>query len=806
MSKPRLLGTADLVDVELNNLERGATFKHGNNILNVEKNTGLNEFKIKGRTLVNLLGRAGNLETLNSVQASSANKALDNTFSTSGSFGQLVTSTSTSAFGLHLDINIDPNKYYILLTDYMLGTATEFDLKISNLDWSTLKTSGQLTGKGKQTAFLNISPTDLVGKTSVKIYSRFIGGAVGRTGYVDSLRLYEITAEESLAINKMNTRQISERYPYVDDMKNVKNPYLVNTAKNLIPPFTQWVSGGNDNNSPYRYTITSEIAFDNHVDVPVVAGKTYTYSAEHNGAIAVNAWDAGDNLLTGESIVGYTLDQQATFTTPEDTVRLTVYFSNIREITDGSYDVITTTVTIANPTLVEGSLVRPFEPQVINHLMLEAELASDQYGNNGDELYIENGEYYKKKNWMHMVLDGSLSWANSGNTYTGRKRVQIDGVPASKTSSSGLGVKYDGSPLQAFNILGWGNAGDQWGVDSSIGRLLITIDSKNSGWGDSYTPTENEIKAYFNGWKMTVSGDATGVTAYNGTGTKVWINIDSWDGSKYYMAGATSVLPTGVSHASYKPYRLQYQLKTPVIEPVAHEGDILLHEGLNNIEVSEGVVVRERVYPKQAGNIVVFNYKFGDISNWLSSKLDKLVHVYRNGTIDSGWRISADGATNGGVLPFIEANKFDPTADHVVTYIAQKADFTTSSMGVDVEYNVSYKSVVDHLGTGINELTAKQSVMELNYENTLIKGEGQRIETGTYTLNNAQPSNYVAIPINFKQAFSETPKVFAQLDKSDTFFGLSVEQITTTSFVAIFNSQYTQVLAKTVINWFAVGE
>jgi hypothetical protein len=37
--------------------------------------------------------------------------------------------------------------------------------------------------------------------------------------------------------------------------------------------------------------------------------------------------------------------------------------------------------------------------------------------------------------------------------------------------------------------------------------IILTVRDTLTGWADSYTPTSDEIKAYFNGWKVkTVDG------------------------------------------------------------------------------------------------------------------------------------------------------------------------------------------------------------------------------------------------------------------------------------------------------------
>ena len=62
-------------------------------------------------------------------------------------------------------------------------------------------------------------------------------------------------------------------------------------------------------------------------------------------------------------------------------------------------------------------------------------------------------------------------------------------------------VKYNGTLLNTLDTGAWGTVNDQWGIDITAGHLLITVSNTDSGWGDDYTPTADEIKAYFNGWR-----------------------------------------------------------------------------------------------------------------------------------------------------------------------------------------------------------------------------------------------------------------------------------------------------------------
>ncbi|NGP59977.1 hypothetical protein FLT15_16955 [Paenibacillus thiaminolyticus] len=81
---------------------------------------------------------------------------------------------------------------------------------------------------------------------------------------------------------------VAERYPYVDSMTNVKNPYAIVTGGNLLPPFTEWETEPNAMAiavSPYE--AVAEITSDGtkaplRTIIPVLPNTVYTVSSEGN--------------------------------------------------------------------------------------------------------------------------------------------------------------------------------------------------------------------------------------------------------------------------------------------------------------------------------------------------------------------------------------------------------------------------------------------------------------------------------------------------------------------------------------------
>ncbi|MED0739028.1 hypothetical protein P4S89_18980, partial [Aneurinibacillus thermoaerophilus] len=54
----------------------------------------------------------------------------------------------------------------------------------------------------------------------------------------EKVAVYDITGDTT--IDSLTNAQINAKYPYVDDIKGVRNPYIIRYGKNLLPPFTEW--------------------------------------------------------------------------------------------------------------------------------------------------------------------------------------------------------------------------------------------------------------------------------------------------------------------------------------------------------------------------------------------------------------------------------------------------------------------------------------------------------------------------------------------------------------------------------------
>ena len=272
-----------------------------------------------------------------------------------------------------------------------------------------------------------------------------------------------------------------------------------------------------------------------------------------------------------------------------------------------------------------------------------------------------------------------------------------------------------------YSSVGPLSTGDQV-FDDSGSTLYLSVFNVDSGWGDAYTPTADEIKAYFYGWVMYKGEDNT---LYEGTtGTKSWYKRYCGIGTKGTLAfGAdvvvgtqVTVCPTVINDQGFTPYQLHYTLATPTTEIIQPEGSLELHDGLNQVELSEGIVVRESVIPKSDG----INYFIGVDGNVYPPgksetkyRNNKFITIFRDGELDFLWSIILDAAAYGKYIARIPPTLYDPAASYSVTYeVLDEYLFTTNALTATGTYDTNDHTVLGHTVEKVSEVETKVSVVE----------------------------------------------------------------------------------------------
>lgn len=585
--------------------QQSTTIGHGLNIINASQNSPL-DVSIEGRTLVNLLGTDGNCEDISKFSYWQTTPSLDFETKVYGNNSIKVAVNTGDGGTLYKIIQVQAGKYYVALADVKNGDTTNLRLILGgNYGIETTVNDKFKTIYAKYNATSDSS-------VILEVYTW--NTTVGKYFHVDGIRLYEITAEEYANIGTVwNDEEVARRYPYVDSVQHVQNPYVIAEGDNLLPPNLTYNSSDVITVSPYRYTIKAT-GSPYHVltneKIPVIAGQIYTLQAKKSdisvgGRLTLIKYDKNDTMIGGWDDINLTsfpsndTDSKITFTIPNNVSYVKLLFVsdgiiNIGEQTD-IYDIM----------LTLGNEAKPFVPRNPSYLFAEVKLGS--LGDKKDILFKESGDWKVLKNIeKDWIIDGKRT-INFFIDFTGGKSVIIP------NSTNGINYNRFSHSLDCFTMVKYnGNILEKTSdalVDSTdyafmdINNLVITISDTDSGWGETYTPTQAEIQAYFYGWRMC---NGTYGQPYDGTGTKTWYPIGDTDLSRATTTCPTSPAPT-ISEGKISYYKLSYVRSTPVTEVVTDkvEGDLVVN-GATQVEVGSGFTYTEvdgkRTYTKLAPN------------------------------------------------------------------------------------------------------------------------------------------------------------------------------------------------------------
>ncbi|OXM84615.1 hypothetical protein [Paenibacillus rigui] len=678
------------------------SLKSGLQVINSSRVAPYNVTSIKGRTLVNLLGRDGGFEVANNNWTAFQGTITYQIGNTAPDTGQgrvsLAITSGSYVSAYKTNIPFKAGKYYVLISAARNFTATSVRPVIGATGAAQIVNSSvftpQLSTFTTQWSRINVGTTDITGGT-VELQ---VAGAVGQTGVFDSVRLYEITQAEYDALASMTPEQVAAKYPYVDDVKPITNPYVIKYGENLLPTMYECsLTGGNaaiNVQAPYILQMVSpdgNASFFDTPKLPLILGQQYTLSA----TISANAHM---QVVDSQGVVA-----SITATIPSVTFIIREFGGTYIRYSEGAAG----THTYTNPMLSLGAIALPFKQREDDYLILPAQLHANTDGSVYDEITYRDGQYFKNSRFKSIDLDGSLAWTYSPVSYTGYKRVELVNNLAAVPPFQQV-VKYDGKILTYNNSA---NTADTFLVAS--GTTYIVIPNTDSGWGDSYTPSAAEIQAYFYGWKMTTQG-VNSTAPYDRTDNqfKQWYPIGNTDGSGYVIT-----LPTVKSSTNYKPYKLVYQLAVATTEVIPAEGGITLHDGGNQLEVGAGMVVRERIRAAtDDGGLSYYintNGNNGTQHTEFAYRLDKLFRIYRGLDADYTWMSSALNAPNAYGKYWYTNRGYDKLSGYAVTYTPLDSHLLTGSLqAINGEYSTNLKTAVDKLARNQADVLTRVSVLE----------------------------------------------------------------------------------------------
>jgi hypothetical protein len=749
-----------------------AILKRGLQKIYSDQTTPAHLKKLLGRTLVNHMGRQGDF--VSQFNRWNVNLTIDTSVYKFGtSSGKIDNSAGTAE-----KISYSTQRSYLSGKRVLVGVWAKAvsgtpQIEVWSTGWSSadalVNTNVRFTKTVDNTWKFYWKKFDLTANTEAYWRPRLDVDSFGTANDVvnfDGMVVAELTSSE---LSYAHTQaEIEAKYGYpVNSVQHTQNPYFIAYGKNLLPPFTEWtlhanaevvspydlklVATGSSQQTTYQFDVLSNQAYVGTVDV-TTSGAEFVVNFEEFDA---NGVSKAVNFLKG------TTNQTATisFTTNSAT----------KYVIARLYSSASGTFTFTNPQLELGSVATAFEPANNDHGFIETKLASNLDGTVYDTLYQSGTELRKVKRFeLDKVLDGTLAWSYSAD-YAGYKRVRVIDYTADNHSIDGEStqklVGFDGKILKYDTLV---DNIDEFYLQGSTGNLFIALTDTDTGWGDAYTAvTADEIKAYFNGWK------ADAVDA--GGKPTSWVSVvdgtqPSTDSLAYVSANKAP---------NYTPYSLTYQLANEKDEPVSGEFALNFHDGDNAVEFGEGVIVREPVTPYTDANFAYIN------SSSITSSQPKyrpdgaLKRIYQDADdVTSQWSIVDDNGRKRHQRPL--ANH-DPTAQYTVTYLLlDKHEHTVNVVESELSYNTNLKTVVDQLVTDQTDTQAEVDAIQWDIEKRLLKGEGERVESGSVSASMSAVST-VNIPVTFKKAYSSTSNIQVVASPVTTVGGKQLAVIATTS-------------------------
>jgi len=583
--------------------------------------------------------------------------------------------------------------------------------------------------------------------------------------------LYEVdaTTEYPNILTTWDENEVMRRYPMVESVQHVQNPYVMAEGDNLIPPFTDsaWTIHANAVvREPYKLDLNASGNGNvSYCIINVFPNQTYVINVDTNAKCMVyDLDDQGNN----KSVLKYYSDSIPKTITPT-TNRIKVYLSN-DTLGTGSYY-------FRNPMLTLGSTAKPFVPRNPSYLFAEVKLGalSDK-----KDILFKDGQDWKVTKWIEkdVVLDGKLSWTFNTDL-TGAKRLVVRDLFPDNLALNPISTKYNGMNMKfdtaVTNI-------DTFSVTQSTGDCWIAVSDTDTGFGEHYKPSVQEIQAYFNGWKANgyttgtaVTNELTGQLASNGTytfaqsgsyrnvvvekstdgstwspaventdfkidisGTKAvltnlsasalyfrisynyGVTVNSWASLVDGSAPSTNTLAyVSANMASgFTPYKLSYVLATPqtIVVTDKVEGDIVVN-GATQVEGGSGIVIREKIAPKQHSTTLDWYINEIGVSSSvqdspLKYRVSKIMNIYRNGVIDSKWaQTTSSSNQNGTVYATIKNTDYDPTAEYSVTYmLLDRQSFTTNILSVTATYANNIRTALDDTIKRVEDNTTNISI------------------------------------------------------------------------------------------------
>ncbi len=723
-----------------------------------KQNCGV-DVEIGGEMVVNLLGRDGDCENVNkwALAYGMSDDTSDNLY---GSQCIKNTATLTTNY-LAKDVNeVKSDKYYILSANIKLISKVNnyISLNIWNYgDWINreLAVTNDDIGVWQKLGLV------FIGREGVRISVGSHNSATDINYKTDGIMLTEITQDE---YNNLTVDQLLDKYPYTNSAQPLLNPVVEVCGKNLFDVPQNIKASGLVGDVWYNpVTLDRIYAETDGFSINIKRNESYYFSGMQIKGNAIQILDTPFTKFIGNNASG-SWDKN-------------VVYLRVKTDINGEFE-------FKNLMLEQGTNPTPYEPYKGGQIIFPTKLA--KIDTCQDKLTYKYGVAKVDREVKNVVLDGSLEWSLNHN-FSGFKRVIIP-RPLSSISSftQDICVKYDGKILK-FD--GFVSTESDLFYPNSNGFMFLTIADADSGWGEDYTPSVDEIKAYFNGWRVSdaaVGGDSQ-ITTATPQANKVWNRLYCGVGTPYLLptnnvaivneVGITESAPTTMADG-FTPYQLYYALEEPIqeeIQPIILGDGVNLVEGQNTLKVKSGYVwEKANIKGVLSDTYFTFNHIHTPDSrqSFDIKSIVKIVKVKDKDNVEyddtKTWVV--DMHAFGLERAYVPEVDYDPQATYYVLYQVLQEDYNCQVQEVEVSYEDNIRGALNEAVEEVHNIQSDVSELQLANMDTNIKGDGERIERG-----NADSTGNIV----FEHAFLDVPTILLTPKSSTTPY---VSSVTATSF------------------------
>lgn len=408
-----------------------------------------------------------------------------------------------------------------------------------------------------------------------------------------------------------------------------------------------------------------------------------------------------------------------------------------------------------------------------------------------DKLVDEAGVVKIERNVGRCIIDENSvqsytfsAWENSSFDQNS-KIVKIKNIDSNAKFTYGNIIKrYDGEICKIDSNVNRINEGAVF----NGGEVRIGFSNAETGWGQSYNPGQDEIKAYFLGWKMYEEGSGRD-KEYTGEGSAIkrWYRIGRI-GEEFSKEHSSESVPME-SYYGWNAYELYYALKEAVIEEINPIGDMITtFQGQNTISVESGIAY-EKANPIFTG---VSHYEINHkdkpeskLKNYPTSSGSFKVYKKKDGitVLDNSWSSIFGGAGYGDIRAQILRENFDSQAEYYVQYEVLHERHDSQVFDVKMQFSGTLHETLESHGVAVSKLGDEIAEIQLEKDRVLIKGSGERVEISDIVEFSSLKNGYKSKTLVFKKAFKKPPMVVPifQNNIHNSFLNISVESTTPTN-------------------------